>query len=59
MDEVILDAIFEKNSTEYDYQLDLHMNEDSTYVIKISDDGEWWNIIHPDSLEEFITKDNL
>jgi len=44
---------------ETDYVLELDMADDSTYIIRISDDGEWWNIIHPDSLEEFIIKDNL
>lgn len=43
---------------EYDYMIDL--SQDScNYVIYITDEYGHMNVINPDSLEEFIEKDNL
>jgi len=50
--------IQELTPVEYDYIIDL--SEDScNYVIYITDEYHHMNIIHPDSLEEFIQQDNL
>jgi hypothetical protein len=54
----VMDAIPEP--LEYDYVLELEGNTDNGDIIKISSDGgDAWYVIHPDSLEEFINKDNL
>ncbi len=48
----------EKVDRVYDYKLDLGKGS-CNYVIFITDEYGNTNIIHPDSLEEFIIKDNL
>lgn len=49
----------EPNPVKYDYMIELQGDSLCGDIIKISEDGIGWHIIHPDSLEEFIEKDNL
>lgn len=56
---LIADSIEPEEPLEYDYLMELESDSIHGDVIKISSDGESWYVIHPDSLEEFIIKDNL
>jgi len=53
----IIEAI-NKPKFEYDYMIDLQ-NHDGCYSIHILDEYDHMHVINPDSLEEFIEKDNL